>query len=224
MQQFLAYITLISSPFKSPEMWSFRRVFFPFIQNHTTILKLTHSLLLSSPLFPLLQIHLNPLPQPPPSPPPPPPPPHVPPPRRSTRPTRTPAYLNDYHCNSAKTTLYPISQQLSYQRLQPNYHHFISNINIVYEPQFFHQAIKYPEWQQAMKEELEAMESNNTWSIMALPSDKQPIGCRWIYKVKYNSDGSVSRYKARLVAQGFTQQAGIDYLETFSPVAKLTTV
>ena len=74
------------------------------------------------------------------------------------------------------------------------------------------------------KEELDAMENNHTWTIEPLPNGKQPIGCRWIYKVKYNPDGTVSRYKARLVAQGFTQQAGIDYLETFSPVAKLTTV
>ena len=75
-----------------------------------------------------------------------------------------------------------------------------------------------------MKQELDAMHNNNTWSMVKLPTSKQPSGYRWIYKVKYNLDGSVSRYKARLVAQGFTQQAGIDYLETFSLVAKLTTV
>ena len=68
------------------------------------------------------------------------------------------------------------------------------------------------------------MENNNTWSVVTLPSRKQPIACRQIYKVKYNPDGNVSRYKARLVAQGFTQQASIDYLETFSPFAKSTTV
>ena len=54
-----------------------------------------------------------------------------------------------------------------------------------------------------MKEELDAMESNNTWFVVKLPNGKQLISCRWIYKVKYNPDGSVSRYKARLVFQGF---------------------
>ena len=75
-----------------------------------------------------------------------------------------------------------------------------------------------------MAEELQAMDLNNAWTVVPLPSGKQPIGCRWIYKIKHNSDGTVAHYKARLVAQGFTQQAGVDYIETFSPVAKLTSI
>ena len=75
-----------------------------------------------------------------------------------------------------------------------------------------------------MDKEIQALESNHTWAVTALPPGKSPIGCKWVYKVKFNPDGSIDRYKARLVAKGYTQQAGLDFLETFSPVAKTVSV
>lgn len=75
-----------------------------------------------------------------------------------------------------------------------------------------------------MKAELQALQSNETWRLTLLPPQKTAIGCRWIYKIKYRADGSIERYKARLVAKGYTQMEGLDYLDMFSPVAKLTTV
>lgn len=75
-----------------------------------------------------------------------------------------------------------------------------------------------------MDAELYALEQNNTWVLTDLPPDKEPIDCKYVYKVKRNSDGSVERLKARLVAKGYTQQEGIDYTKTFSPVAKMVTV
>lgn len=68
------------------------------------------------------------------------------------------------------------------------------------------------------------MEQNRTWDIVCLPAGKNVVGCRWVFTIKYNADGTEERYKGRLVAQGFTQQEGIDYMETFSPVAKLSSV
>ncbi|XP_026459264.1 uncharacterized protein LOC113359913 [Papaver somniferum] len=79
-------------------------------------------------------------------------------------------------------------------------------------------------WRLAMKNEVSALEANNTWTRMSLPHGKQPICCKWIYKIKYRPDGSIERSKACLVAKGYTQAEGIDYHDTFAPVAKLVTV
>jgi hypothetical protein len=75
-----------------------------------------------------------------------------------------------------------------------------------------------------MDEEMVALDANATWELVALPEDKKGIGCKWVYKVKHNADGSVSRYKARLVAKSYAQTYGIDYEETYGPIAKMTIV
>ena len=75
-----------------------------------------------------------------------------------------------------------------------------------------------------MDAEIKALEANNTWTFTSLPPGKKPIGCKWVYWVKYKLDGSVERYKTRLVAKGFTQKKGLDYIDTFSPMAKMVFV
>ena len=92
------------------------------------------------------------------------------------------------------------------------------------EPSSYAEASRHDCWIKAMKAELQALQTNNTWRLTLLPPHKTAIGCRWIYKIKYRADGSIERYKACLVAKGYTQMEGLDYLDTFSPVAKLTTV
>ena len=79
-------------------------------------------------------------------------------------------------------------------------------------------------WQEAMKEEIQALESNNTWTIVDKPPKVKPIKAKWIFKLKLNTDGSVERYKARLVAKGYSQIPDVDYKLTFAPVAAMTTV
>ncbi|KAL9455248.1 hypothetical protein AB3S75_010624 [Citrus x aurantiifolia] len=75
-----------------------------------------------------------------------------------------------------------------------------------------------------MEDEITALEKNNTWTLTHLSDGKKAIGSRWVYKIKYQYDGTIERYKARLVAKGYNQTEGIDYHATFSPVAKLVTV
>lgn len=75
-----------------------------------------------------------------------------------------------------------------------------------------------------MQTELNALEANNTWKITSLPPGKKAVGCKWVFKIKYKTDGTLDRYKARLVAKGFTQTHGLDYFQTFAPMAKMSTV
>lgn len=75
-----------------------------------------------------------------------------------------------------------------------------------------------------MDEEIAAIEKNDTWELTYLPEDKECIGFKWIYKKKLNANGDVVKHKARIVAQGFNQQLGIDYNGTFTLVARLDTV
>ena len=75
-----------------------------------------------------------------------------------------------------------------------------------------------------MKEEFDALSKNHTWDLVTLSPGKSVVGCKWIYKIKTRSYGSIERYKAHLVAKGFTQEYGIDYEETFAPVAHISYV
>jgi len=81
-----------------------------------------------------------------------------------------------------------------------------------------------PKWVNAMDEEMVTLDANATWELVVLSKDKKVIGCKWVYKIKHNADGSVNRYKERLVAKGYAQTYGIDYEKTYNLVAKMTTV
>jgi hypothetical protein len=100
-----------------------------------------------------------------------------------------------------------------------------SNVDLtLVEPATFKSAMKVPVWFHAMQEEIDALHHQHTWSLVHLPPNKNLVGCKWVFKLKKNSDGTVARHKARLVANGFSQEPGLDYGETFSPVVKPTTM
>ncbi|KAJ9565671.1 hypothetical protein OSB04_001637 [Centaurea solstitialis] len=118
--------------------------------------------------------------------------------RRSDRVRQVPSHLRDYHC----------------------YATLLSN----HEPTFYKEASSSSHWQAAMQEELQALDKAQTWDSVPLPPGKRPIGSKWVFKIKTKSDCSIDRYKARLVAKGFNQKYGIDYEETFAPVACITSM
>ena len=75
-----------------------------------------------------------------------------------------------------------------------------------------------------MEEELNMIDKNNTWNLVDPPKGKDIIGLKWVYKTKYIEDGSIQKHKARLVAKGYSQQPGVDFNETFAPVARIETI
>ena len=92
------------------------------------------------------------------------------------------------------------------------------------EPTSLLKALNDENWLNAMRSEMSSLAKNETWELIPRPKDKNIVGNRWIFKLKQNTDGTVNRHKARLVAQGFSQVHGIDYSEVFSPVAKFATI
>lgn len=75
-----------------------------------------------------------------------------------------------------------------------------------------------------MEEEMKVLEGNKTWKLVDLPKGKKLMSCKWVFAVKYKSDGIIERYKAGLVAKGYTQTFGVDYQETFALMAKMNSV
>ncbi|KAM0982243.1 hypothetical protein ACFX2A_015487 [Malus domestica] len=100
----------------------------------------------------------------------------------------------------------------------------ILDIHDSLEPSHYKQAVLSEDWRNAMKEEFVSLQKQGTWELVPPPVDRNVIGSKWVYKIKKDQDGKVSRYKARLVTQGYSQEQGLDYDETFSPVVRHTTV
>ncbi|KAH9743180.1 Integrase catalytic domain-containing protein [Citrus sinensis] len=92
------------------------------------------------------------------------------------------------------------------------------------DPIRFDDAVKSEKWRKAMDVEIEAIKRNNTWELTELLEGGKKIGVKWVYKTKFNKNGEVDKYKARLVVKGYSQQHGVDYTEVFAPVARMETI
>ena len=121
-------------------------------------------------------------------------------PRKNQHPMTTRSKAGIYKPKGLATTLVPVTKNV--------------------EPISPSSALLCPEWKKAMNDEIQALQLNNTWSLVPPHASQKLVGHKWVFKIKRNPDGSVQRHKARLVAKGFHQTPGIDFHETFSPVIK----
>lgn len=154
---------------------------------------------------------------------------------RSKRQTKAPAYLDKYHCylldhssnpslHPTHTTSYPISSFLCYDKFDSDHKQFILSITTHKLPKTFSEVVLSKEFKLAMQYEMGSLEETGTWTVCELSPGKHPVGCKWINTIKYNHDGTIERHKSRLVSMGYTQLECLDYLDTFSPVAKIGTL
>jgi hypothetical protein len=99
---------------------------------------------------------------------------------------------------------YPIANHMSTKRLSEPLRGFVHILSSIQVPAGIQEALSNPKWTQAIKEEIEALLKNDTWTLVPLPEGKKIVGCKWVFSIKHKADGFVERYKARLVAKGYT--------------------
>ena len=119
---------------------------------------------------------------------------------------------------------HPFSYFCSYDNLSSRSCSFIASLNSILLPNKVFEALAHFGWRTAMIDEMDVLTDNGTWDLVRLPVGKKTIGCRWVFTVQVNLDGSIAQLKAYLVTKGYAQTYGDDYSDTFSPVAKMTYV
>jgi len=113
---------------------------------------------------------------------------------------------------------------LNYHRLSQPFYACLSSIFSVSILKTIGDALAHPGWCQAMLDELSTLQNSQTWELVSLPSEKSVVGCTWIFAIKVGPDGTIDRLKTHLMAKGYTQIFSLDYGDTFSPVAKMTSI
>ncbi|WZZ27561.1 hypothetical protein YC2023_010962 [Brassica napus] len=145
--------------------------------------------------------------------------------RRSTRVRKDPSsWVNTRVYYNAQAVEHPSQAVCSFAQYPKAHCAFMVNLDEGYIPRSYEEAIQDKEWKESVGAEAGAMIKNDTWYESELPKGKKAVTSRWIFTIKYKADGQVERKKSRLVARGFTQTYGEDYIETFAPVAKLHTI
>jgi hypothetical protein len=157
-----------------------------------------------------------------------PPPPAHPPPDESSEPEPAPIPpLPRWECSTREAVGGLFGDPLDQHRTRSQFQRsssLLAQVSDTPDPETFAKASGHLDWVIAMNEEYHSLMENDTWDLVPLPKGRKLVRCKWVYRTKYASDGSVERHKAQLVANEFSQFEGIDYNETFSPVAKMISI
>ena len=136
-------------------------------------------------------------------------------PRRGKRQRKAKSYGSDFQLYLVEGSRDEISNQYSYC------------FSFEEDPKTFDEAMRSRDvafWKEALNDEMDSIMGNNTWVLSDLPHGCKPLGCKWIFKRKMKVDGTIDKFKARLVIQGFRQKPGTDYFDTYAPVARISTI
>ncbi|GJQ93837.1 zinc finger, CCHC-type containing protein [Tanacetum coccineum] len=136
-------------------------------------------------------------------------------PRRGKRAKKAKSYGSDFQLYLVEGSRDQVGSQYSYC------------YSIEEDPRTYNEAMQSRDaafWKEAIDDEIGSIMENNTWVLSDLPPGCKPLGCKWIFKRKMKVDGTIDKFKARLVIQGFRQKEGIDYFDTYAPVARITTI
>ena len=123
------------------------------------------------------------------------------------------------------------SQLISFYLVEGNREKIMSKMTIILQveddPKTYKEAMSSRDsifWKDAINEEIDSIMFNHTWELVDLPPGSKAIGCKWVFRKKYHTDGTLNTFKARLVAKGYRQKEGIDYFDTYAPVARITSI
>ena len=123
------------------------------------------------------------------------------------------------------------SQLISFYLVEGNREKIMSKMPIILQveddPKTYKEAMSSRDsifWKDAINEEMDSIMFNHTWELIDLPPGSKAIGCKWVFRKKYHTDGTINTFKARLVAKGYRQKEGIDYFDTYAPVARITSI
>ncbi|KAD3640743.1 hypothetical protein E3N88_29966 [Mikania micrantha] len=136
-------------------------------------------------------------------------------PRKSNRARKAKSFGPDFHLYLVEGTRNVVEHQYQYC------------FNIEEDPKTYNEVMASRDvafWKEAIQDEMDSIMHNNTWKLTDLPPGCKPLGCKWIFKRKMKVDGSIDKFKARLVIQGFRQNEGIDFFDTYAPVARISTI